>query len=232
MKNELRVGIGESWQPKYLVYGGMAVMGFMLITNVLNLKFIDVLGLPVIASELTYVVSLIFSDILAEVYGYTRVRRLLYVGLVFLVIYAGFVQLAVYLPPAPGYEGDAAFRSVFAAAPRIVLASIVAYFVTELTASFVMSRLKIFFRVRYFYGRALASVGLAQIINGVTFFTVAYAGEMTLATIAKACAVSWCIVMACEAIVLPFTKQLAWKLKELEGVEHYDYDPAAPKNIG
>jgi uncharacterized integral membrane protein (TIGR00697 family) len=227
MTDGLKIGIGDSWQPKYLSYGAMSIMGFMLITNVLNLKFIDVFGLPVIASELTYIISLILSDVMAEVYGYKRVRRLLYVGLAFLVIYAVFVQIAVYLPPAPGYEGDAAFKAVFSAAPRIVLASIVAYFVTELTASFVMSRLKIFFRVKYFYGRALASVGLAQLINGVVFFTIAYAGEMSFATIAKACAVSWTIVMGCEAIMLPLTKKLAWILKEYEGVEHFDYDPSA-----
>src|SRR4051794_25304255 len=95
MTGELRVGIGDNWQPRYLPYGAMALMGFMLITNVLNLKFIDVFGLPVIASELTYVISLILSDVLAEVYGYSRVRRLLYVGLVFLAIYAVAVQIAV-----------------------------------------------------------------------------------------------------------------------------------------
>lgn len=225
MSQDLEIAIGDSWRPKYLAYGAMSVMGFMLITNVLNLKFINFFGLPVIASELTYVISLIMTDVMAEVYGYVRVRRLLYVGLGFLVIYAVFVQLAVYLPPASGYDGNEAFRAVFSAAPRIVLASIAAYFVTELTASFVMSRLKIFFRVKYFYGRALASVGMAQVINGVTFFTIAYAGQMSFGTIAKACAVSWVIVMTCEAVILPLTKKIAWTVKTFEGVEHFDYAP-------
>jgi uncharacterized integral membrane protein (TIGR00697 family) len=227
MSTDLKIAIGDTWQPKYLPYFSMCIMGLMLITNVLNLKFVNIGGYSVIASEITYVFSLILADILSEVYGYRRVRRLLYVGLFFLVVYAVFLQLAVILPPAKGYSNDEAFRAVFSQAPRIVAASIAAYFVTELTASFIMSRLKVYFRAKYFYGRAVASVGIAQIINGITFFSIAYLGEMPLSLILSAGSLSWIIVMLCELCILPLTKKLAWSVKELEGVEHFDAAPRA-----
>ena len=204
----------------------MMMMSLMLITNILNLKFISFFGLSVIASQISYVLSLIIADIMAEVYGYRRVRRLLWVGLGCLVAFAGFVQLAVVLPPAAGYTNNAAFRSVFAATPRLVAASILAYFVTELTNSFIMSRLKIALNARRFYLRALAAVGVAQVVNGTVFYVTAYGGQMPVSTIVSAASFSWAAVMICEVAVLPLTKRLAVFVKRYEGVEHFDSAPA------
>ena len=225
MASELRVEVGDSWHPKALIYFAMVMMALMLITNVLNLKFIDFFGFSVTGSQLAYVVSLILADVLSEVYGYRRVRRLLYVGLACLILYAGFVELIVVLPPARGYANDAAYRTLFSQAPRIVVASISAYFVTELTNSFIMSSLKVRFAARYFYWRALAAVGMAQLVNGVTFFGVGFGGVLSLPTILSAAAFSWVSVILCELLVLPMTKQLAARLKRYEGVEHFDRAP-------
>lgn len=228
MADDLTVAIGDTWRPKVLSYFAVVMMALMLITNVLNLKFIDVFGFSIIGSQLSYVLSLIVADIMAEVYGYRRVRRLLYVGLGCLIMYALFVQTVVMLPPAEGYKSDSAFREIFSQTPRIVTASIAAYFVTELTNSYIMSRLKIGLRARYFYGRAVISVGVAQIVNGATFFSIAYGGVLPLKTIVSAGAFSWTVVMICEFLLLPLTKRLAMAVKQVEGIEHYDSEP---KNI-
>ena len=180
MRSELRVVVGDTWSPRLLPYFAMAMMGLMLITNVLNLKFVNIGGFSVIASQLVYVLALVLADVMTEVYGYRRVRRLLYTGLAFLVLYAVAVQTAVLLPAAHDYSGDDAFRTVFAQTPRIVGASIAAFFTTELTNSFIMSKLKVRTRARYFYMRATVSVGLAQVVNGVMFYGVAFAGELPL----------------------------------------------------
>ncbi len=201
------------------------MMALMLITNVLNLKFINVFGFSVIASQLSYVLSLIIADVMAEVYGYRRVRRLLYVGLGCLILYAVFLQAAVQLPPAPGYTSNTAFRVIFSATPRIVGASIAAYFVTELTNSYLMSRLKIKLHARHFYWRAATAVAIAQIVNGATFFTLAYGGILPLMTILSAGVFSWTVVMICEFLILPVTKQLATAVKRYEGIEHFDSAP-------
>lgn len=222
----IKIAIGDTWQPRALPYFAMIMMALMLITNVLNLKFVDFFGISIIASQISYVLSLILADVLSEVYGYRRVRRLLWVGLGCLVLYAVFVQIAVLLPPALGYEGNASFMNVFAQAPRIVVASIAAYFVTELTNSFIMSRLKVRLRARYFYGRALFSTAVAQVINAATFFTIAFAGVLPLAVIVSASAVSWVAVLLCETVILPITKQVTVRVKRFEQVEHYDEDPA------
>jgi uncharacterized integral membrane protein (TIGR00697 family) len=200
-------------------------MALMLITNILNLKFINVVGISVIASQITYVLSLILADIMAEVYGYRRVRRLLYVGLGFLILYAVCLQIAVWMPPAKDYRSDEAFRAIFSQTPRIALASIVAYFVTELVNSYIMSRLKVGLQAKYFYGRAVISVAIAQIVNVIAFFGIAFAGVMTFRLIVQAGSTAWIIVMLCELFVLPVTKKFAFFIKHLEGVEHFDSDP-------
>ena len=225
MANNLRVEVGDTWHPKALPYLAMIMMALMLITNMLNLKFFNFFGFSVIASQISYVLSLILADVLAEVYGYRRVRRLLYVGLACLVMYAAFVQIAVILPPALDYANDAAFSQIFWQAPRVVAASIAAYFATELVNSFIMSHLKVRLRARFFYLRAVAAVGVAQVVNGAVFWTVAFGGVLSMRLILSAAAFSWIAVMVCELVVLPFTKRLAVWLKRYEGVEHYDNEP-------
>lgn len=225
MARQIRVAVGDSWQPKLLPHFAMAMVALMLITNVLNLKFVNVLGISVIGSQVVYVFSLILADIMAEVYGYRRVRRILYMSLGCLIVYAVSVQIVVEMPPADGFPADREFRTVFEQSPRIALASVVAYFVTELVNSFVMSGLKVRLSARYFYGRATVAVGLAQIVNAATFFGIAFGGVMSLSAIVSAGAVSWAIVMLCELVVLPATKQVATRVKRYEGVEHFDSVP-------
>ena len=227
MNNNLKIAIGDTWHPQLLPYFSMSMMALMLITNVLNLKFVDIGGVSVIASQITYVLSLILADVMTEVYGYRRVRKLLYVGLCFLVLYSLCTQIAVWLPPARDYQNEQAFGAVFSQTPRIAIASIAAYFVTELTNSYIMSRLKVRFRARYFYGRAVISVGVAQIVNVAAFFGIAFAGVMSLATIVQAGGVAWIIVMLCEIFVLPVTKKFAVAIKNKEGVEHFDSNPGS-----
>ena len=116
----------------------------MLITNAAESQVRQrAFGISVIGSQIVYVFSLIVADIMAEVYGYRRVRRLLYMSLVWLIVYAVALQIVVNLPPSKDFAIDKEFRTCFAQTPRIVFASITAYFVTELTNSFVMSRLKV-----------------------------------------------------------------------------------------
>jgi len=207
----------------------MLMMALMLITNILNLKFIIFFGFSVISSQISYVFSLILADILAEVYGYRRVRKLLYMGLACLILYAAFVQIAVVLPPAADYPNDQAFRDIFWQAPRVVAASIAAYFATELVNSFIMSHLKVRLRAQFFYFRAVAAVGIAQVVNGAVFWTIAFAGVLSVRLILSAAAFSWVAVMVCELVVLPLTKRIAVWLKRYEGVEHYDAEPPSPE---
>lgn len=225
MKKELKIVIGDSWYPRALPYLGMLLMALMLITNILNLKFIDFFGISIIGSQLSFAFSLILADILTEVYGYRRVRRLLWAGLACLVLYALFVQIVVVLPPALNYTGNEAFVSVFAQAPRIVVASILAYFVTELTNSFIMSRLKVRLQGKHFYGRALFSTVGAQGIDVVVFYSVAFAGVLPLSLLVSAALFSWVAVVVCEILILPLTKEFALRLKQYEGVEHFDSAP-------
>ena len=225
MREPLQVVVGDSWHPKLLPYFAMCLMALMLITNVLNLKVLDIHGYTILSSSLTYVFSLVLTDIIVEVYGYRRVRRLVYVGLSCLAFYALCMRLAVHLPAPPADPMNPHFVTLFGQAPRLVIASLTAYFAVELINSFVMSRLKVRFRARYFFGRALVAVGLAQAVDCLIFFSIAFAGTMPLATWGKWAIDGWPIVVGCEVIILPLTRRLAIYVKSYEGVEHYDRAP-------
>jgi queuosine precursor transporter len=229
-KPALQTMVGDGWHPKLFHYFAMALLAFMLVTNVLNLKFIDVMGFSVAASQLIYVFSLIVADIMTEVYGYRRVRRVLYAAFGFLIFYAVAVQIAVFLPPAVNYGNHEAFTVLFAQAPRIALASVLSYLAAELINSLVMSRLKVRFNAQHFYGRALVSTGLAQMVGGLLFFVLAFGGVMPWSAIISATAFSWALVLLCETVILPITRQIAVRVKDYEGVEHFDEVPVVKPN--
>ena len=226
-KPTLQTVVGDGWHPKLFHYFAMALLAFMLISNVLNLKFINVAGWSVASSQLIYTFSMIVADIMTEVYGYRRVRKVLYAAFGFLIFYAVAVQIAVSLPPALDYTNNEAFTALFAQAPRIAMASILSYLAGELINAFVMSRLKVVWRAKHFYARALLSTALAQMVSGTLFFVLAFGGVMPWSAIASASAFSWALILFCELVILPITRQIAVRVKHYEGVEHFDEVPTA-----
>lgn len=225
-KSSLPVAIGETWQPKLLPYLAVIVTGLIFITNILNLKFIDVFGYSVIAASALYTLSLIVGDIMTEVYGYRRTRKVLYAAFAMLGLYAVAIQLAVIAPPAASYANNAAFTAVFGSAPKLVALSLAAYLASELINSFIMSRLKIKFRARYFHARAVCSTVLANIVANIIFFGLGFIGVMPLSAMISASIASLAMTFVGEVIVVFFTGKIVKRIKAYEGVEHFDAQPA------
>lgn len=145
LKNQdLRITESQAeWTPKYSDVVAAIFVTTLLVSNLAAQKLFRLGPATFTAGILVFPFSYIFGDILTEVYGFNRARRIIYVGLLANLFMALTLWLAIQLPPAPGWNLQREFQSIHSLVPRIVIASILAYVSGELTNSFVMSRLKI-----------------------------------------------------------------------------------------
>lgn len=215
----------KKWQPRYLHLLAPVLMMTMLVNQFLNVKTIDVFGMSMVASIITYPLSLIVCDILTEVYGYRRVRQLIWVCLIFYAANVAFVQMAVALPPAAEFKYNEGYVALFGQLPRIALGGVIGYLTGELINSWTLSKLKVKDAGRkgfFFYKRALVSTLLSQTVNCVLFMVIGFAGVLSWGAIINSAVISVVIILGYEALVLPLTHKLAETLKKMEGVDYFE----------
>jgi uncharacterized integral membrane protein (TIGR00697 family) len=179
-------------------------------------------GMVLSASILVYPLNSIFGDVLTEVYGFNRTRRLIWMGLISGLLFLVATQIAIILPPAESYTAQEAFATINGIIPRIVLASYIAYLGCEFTNSAIMSKMKIWQKARNFSYRAMVSTAAAQLVDSSLFFLIGFWDAMPHDLLLMTIISSWLLKTGYELLALPFTSVLTRGLKHLEGIEHFD----------
>lgn len=130
-------------QFRYLEWITVVYITFQLVSDVTAGKLISLFGFPVSITVLYFPVTYIFADVLTEVYGYARARSVLWKVMLSSIIAGLVYQLAVFLPPAPGFDPAAneAYR-VLGVIPRVLVGGWLAVFAGEITNNFVLAKMK------------------------------------------------------------------------------------------
>ena len=159
------------------------------------------------------------GDVLTEVYGFARARR---------CIWAGFARAAVHgvhelgggrsCRPTPSWNGQAAYESVFGQVPRIVFASIVAFWAGEFVNSFVLARMKVWTDGKHLWTRTIGSTVAGQGVDSLIFYPLAFFGVLDSETLLKVMLTQWVLKVAWEALLTPVTYAVVGFLKRREGV--------------
>ena len=203
----------------------VAVFITCLITaNIIAAKLIMVFGLVLPAGIIIFPLSYVFGDVLTEVYGYRRARRVIWLGFLCNLIVVLAVWIGQLLPPAPFWDGQGAYERILGYSPRILAASFLAYLVGEFANSLVLAKMKIATRGRWLWTRTIGSTIVGEALDSLVFMTLAFVGHMPLSVLASAVVNQWVIKSAYEAAITPVTYKVVRFLKEKEGVDVYDYD--------
>src|SRR5918911_2004097 len=128
------------------------------------------------AGVLFFPISYVFGDVLTEVYGYARARRVIWCGFGALAFASVMASVVVALPPAPFWQHQAAYEVAFGSAWRIVAASMVAYFCGEFVKSFVLAKMKIATRGRWLWTRTIGSTLIGEGLDTLIFISIAFWG--------------------------------------------------------
>lgn len=178
------------------------------------------------AGVLFFPVSYIIGDVLTEVYGYARARRVIWTGFAALVFMAFMSWVVVSLPAAEGWDGQAAYEKVFGNTWRIVAASMIAFWAGEFANSYVLARMKVATGGRHLWMRTIGSTMVGQGLDSVIFYPLAFYGiagwppELLWQVVLS----QWAIKTAWEALLTPVTYAVVGFLKRREGVELFDID--------
>src|SRR5687767_5523433 len=213
---------------RYFDFVMAAFVTILLLSNVLGAGKVAVIDLPGIgewpfgAGILFFPVSYVIGDILTEVYGYSRARRCIWAGFAALLFMAFMAFVVVALPPAATWTGQAAYEQVFGQVPRIVLASIVAFWAGEFVNSYVLARMKIWSRGRHLWSRTIGSTVVGQGIDSLIFYPLAFYGVWDNETLLIVLVTQWVLKVGWEAILTPVTYFVVGWLKRREGVDVYD----------
>lgn len=205
-----------------------AFVAILLLSNVLGAGKIANIVLPGIgdwpfgAGILFFPLSYVIGDVLTEVYGYARARRCIWVGFAGLIFMALMSWVVVALPPHESWGGQAAYESVFGQVPRIVFASIVAFWCGEFVNSYVLARMKIWTDGKKLWTRTIGSTVLGQGVDSLLFYPLAFLGVFETETVLKLMLTQWVLKVTWEAMLTPVTYAVVGWLKRKEGVDVFD----------
>src|SRR5918998_1387285 len=159
-----------------------AFVTILLLSNVLGAGKVATVDLPLVgewpfgAGILFFPIAYVIGDVLTEVYGYARARRCIWAGFAALLFMAFMAFVVVALPPATDWKGQAAYEQIFGQVPRIVLASIAAFWAGEFVNSYVLARMKIWTRGRHLWTRTIGSTLAGQGVDSLIFYPLAFYG--------------------------------------------------------
>ena len=180
---------------------------------------------PFLAGVLFFPISYLFGDILTEVYGYARDRRAVWSGFAALAFAAFMAAVIVHLPPAEKWRShQAAVVEVFGNTPRIVCASIIAFWCGSFVNSYVLAKMKIWTRGRWLWTRIIGSTVCGELVDTCLFYSIAFFGVWSNGDLLALGTIQYVLKSLWEVVATPFTYRIVAFLKRAEQEDYYDRD--------
>lgn len=209
-----------------------AFVAVLLCSNLIGVHKVSSVNLPFYgeyiygAGVLFFPISYLFGDILTEVYGYARSRKVIWAGFGAL-IFASLMSFAVIALPAAktmSAEQQQALNLIFGQTPRIVLASLTAFWLGEFANSFVLAKMKIFTSGKRLWQRTIGSTIFGEAVDSLVFYPIAFLGIWSTEQVVSVMIGNYFIKVLWEVLATPFTYKIVNFLKRAENVDHYDKD--------
>ncbi|MCW3838443.1 queuosine precursor transporter [Sphingomonas canadensis] len=195
----------------------------LVLSNVVGAAKVATLGgLTFGAGILFFPISYVLGDVLTEVYGYARARRVIWAGFAAAIFAAVMCWVIVIMPPAAGWAGQEVYEAAFGQVWRIVGASVAAFWVGEFVNSYVLARMKIWTQGRMLWTRTIGSTVFGQGVDSLIFYPLAFLGVWSNEQVMTVMITNWLMKVGWEAALTPVTYVVVNWLKRREGVDIYD----------
>jgi len=210
---------------RYLDFITAAFVAVLMISNTVSVKPVRVWLFTYDGGTILFPLSYIFGDILTEVYGYARSRRVIWSGFGACALMAIMYILVGRLPGAGDWPFQKDYQNILGLAPRIVTASLIAYFAGEFSNSFVLAKMKIWTRGRWLWARTIGSTLVGELADTLLFVAIAFLGapgypNRMLAAIVIS---NYVFKVGVEVLFTPITYAVVGFLKRREQEDYYDY---------
>ena len=215
---------------RYYEFVMAAFVTVLICSNLIGPAKIAQIELPVVgafvlgAGALFFPISYVFGDILTEVYGYARARKVIWMGFAGLAFASFMAAVVVALPPAPFWKHQAAYEVAFGSTWRIVAASMFAYFCGEFVNSFVLAKMKILTAGKWLWTRTIGSTLVGEAVDSSLFYPLAFYGSGIIPDdkLPLIMLMQFVTKVGVEVAFTPITYKVVAFLKRAESEDHYD----------
>lgn len=207
---------------KYLDALTTAFVVILLVSNLIAQKICQIGPFAVSGALLLFPITYIFGDIFTEVYGFAASRRAIWLGFFGTALLYVMGSIIVALPAAPGWRNQQAFAIVFGFIPRILAASLTAFWVGEFANSYTMARLKLVTNGRMLWTRTIGSTVVGQAVDTILVVTLTFVGTVPISTLAKTILASYSLKVGYEVLATPLTYLVINALKAAEHSDAFD----------
>jgi len=212
--------------PRTFKYFDLVMAAFVTVFICANLigpaKIAQIWGFTFGAGVLFFPLSYIFGDILTEVYGYARARKVVWAGFAAMIFASLMAYVVVALPPADGWPDQQAYETIYGQTPRIVIASLIAFWVGEFANSYVLAKLKVFTQGRHLWTRTIGSTIVGQGFDSILFYPIAFFGVWSNELLLTVMVSNYLLKVLWEILITPITYQVVRFLKRAEGEDFFD----------
>lgn len=222
----------EKRRYKYYDLIMAAFVAVLLCSNLIGVHKVSSIEIPFYgtytygAGVLFFPISYLFGDILTEVYGYARSRKVIWAGFGALIFASLMAFIVTWLPAASTMdpEKQKAIEMIFGQTPRIVLASLTAFWMGEFVNSFVLAKIKLWMSGRLLFIRTIASTIAGEIADSLVFYPIAFYGIWSNEQLISVMIGNYFIKVMWEVFATPFTYLIVGFLKRAEHEDYYDRD--------
>jgi len=195
----------------------------LLISNIASSKIVEIWKFTFDGGTILFPLSYIFGDILTEVYGYRKSRRVIWIGFFCALLMSLTLGLIGLIKPASGWEFQEAYMRILGQTPRIVTASLIAYFAGEFSNSFVLAKMKILTKGKWLFTRTIGSTIIGEGVDTIIFVIIAFLGVYTNSLVLLIIISNYVFKVSLEIIFTPLTYKIVGFLKRTEKVDWFDY---------
>ncbi|MFA6391421.1 MAG: queuosine precursor transporter [Patescibacteria group bacterium] len=225
----------EKIDKRYKHLGTISVLfvSVLLISNIVSTKIIDLGFFSFDGGTLIFPLSYIFGDILTEVYGFRQSRKVIWLGFICALLMSVTIILIGKLPADPNWTNQNAYDVILGLTPRLVIASLIAYFAGEFSNAIILAKLKIRTKGRWLWSRTIASTVIGQLIDSLLFIVIAFSGILPKELLISLIISNYVFKLAFEIVLTPATYKVVNYLKKSEQEDYYDINTKFnPLHIG
>jgi queuosine precursor transporter len=211
----------SSFSPVFLFLFAL-FLTCLLVSNIIAGKLILVFGLVLPSAVVLFPITYILGDVFTEVYGFRETRIVIWSGFAANVLMSAVFLLAIALPFPAFFKDQDAYAKVLGITPRIVAASLVAYWAGEFANSITLSALKKVTRGRWLWTRTISSTVVGQALDTAIFIGLGFAGVVPLPVLFQLMYAQYLFKVAYEVVLTPVTYLVVRRIKRREGVDTFD----------
>lgn len=211
-------------QFKYFFISLTLFSATWLIANIAAIKLVSVFGITLTGGFIIFPFTTMLSTVIVEVYGYKNSRQAIWAGFILNLSFVFFISIVNIIPPSSHWKLQNEFTNILVPDTRIIIASLISFFLADFSNSFLMARMKIRNKGKSLTKRIVTSYTISFSIDIVLFMLLAFYGTMPFIILSKLMTAAYVKKMLCQTAFLPGIWYLIDLLKKKEGIEVYDYD--------